>query len=290
MEDGFINILGADEIDTLFGSEEPTEQETQGDEQEAEASGAQEEKDGTTTTEVKGSLFEEEDTVKPESVGSEDNQEGVKEDSTADDGGGTSPNNNFYSSIANAMAEDGIFPNLDEETINKADSAEALSDLIEKEVNARLDEKQQRVSKALENGVEPDSIRMYEGTINRLQNIKDADISAETPEAEQLRYQLITQDYLNKGLSRERADKMARRSIENGNDIEDQIAEDTGIYRCGIFKLTAEIGDDDNQRQKIDHEVADVFQSLQHRGNQCVIYGNDIQAHQQMPDEQNRQR
>ena len=222
MEEGFINILGSDEIDTLFGSEESTEQETQEEgNQEQRTLENQEENGETTTTEVKGSLFEEEDTKQPESVGSGDNQEGKEEGSTDDNGGGTSPDNNFYSSIANAMAEDGIFPNLDEETISKADSAEALSDLIEAEVNARLDEKQQRVSKALENGVEPDSIRMYEGTINRLQSIKDTDISAETPEAEQLRYQLITQDYLNNGYSREKADKMARRSINDGNDIED---------------------------------------------------------------------
>ena len=222
MEDGFINILGADEIDTLFGSEESTEQETQEEGgQEINTSENQEENGETTTTEVKGSLFEEEDTKQPESVGSEDNQEGEKEGSTDDNGGGTSPNDNFYSSIANAMAEDGIFPNLDEEMISKADSAEALSDLIEAEVNARLDEKQQRVSKALENGVEPDSIKYYEGSINYLNSIKDSDVSAETPEGEQLRYRLITQDYINNGYSKERADKMARRSIENGNDIED---------------------------------------------------------------------
>ena len=220
MED-FINILGADEIDTLFGSEETTGEETQVEgEKEGKTPETQEENGETTTTEVKGALFEGDS--EPESVGSgDDSQEGEKEGSAPDDGGGTSPSNNFYSSIANAMAEDGIFPNLDEETIAKADSAEALSDLIEAEVVARLDETQQRVAKALDNGVEPDSIRMYEGTLQRLQSIKDTDITAETPEAEQLRYQLITQDYLNNGYSREKADKMARRSIDAGNDIED---------------------------------------------------------------------
>jgi hypothetical protein len=220
MEENFINILGADEIDTLFGSEETTEKETQLETGQKEEKPEDLEENGeTTTTEAKGALFEGDS--EPESVGSEDNQEGEKEGSAPDDGGGTSPNDNFYSSIANAMAEDGIFPNLDEETVAKADSAEALSDLIEAEVVARLDETQQRVAKALNNGVEPDSIRMYEGTLQRLQSIRDTDITAETPEAEQLRYQLITQDYLNNGYSREKADKMARRSIDAGNDIED---------------------------------------------------------------------
>jgi hypothetical protein len=119
------------------------------------------------------------------------------------------------------MAEDGIFPNLDSETINKADSAEALSDLIEKEVNARLDEKQQRVSKALENGVEPDEIRMYEVTLNNINSIKDADLTAENERGEQLRYNVIFQDFLNKGYSKERADKLTKRSIDAGTDIED---------------------------------------------------------------------
>ena len=219
MEESLINILGADEIDTLFSSEETPENETQ-EEGIQKNSEEPDENNETTATEAKGSLFEE-DVQQPESVGSEDDSEGEKEGSTDDTGGGTSPNDNFYSSIANAMAEDGIFPNLDVETVSKADSAEALSDLIEAEVNARLDEKNQRVAKALENGVEPDSIRMYEGTINKLQSIKDTDLSAETPEAEHLRYQLITQDLLNRGISREKADKMARRSIDAGNDIED---------------------------------------------------------------------
>ena len=223
MEESFINILGADEIDSLFGSEEPTENDTQEVSQQAEASDTEGENDETTTTEVKGTLFEEDS--KPESVGSGDSPEGDEEGSSTGNGGGTSPNDNFYSSIANAMAEDGIFPNLDEETVGKADSAEALSDLIEAEVNARLDEKQQRVAKALENGVEPDSIRMYEGTLNRLHSIKDTDITAETPEAEQLRYQLITQDYLNNGYSREKADKMARRSKENRRKQADKLKE-----------------------------------------------------------------
>ena len=220
MEEGFINILGAEEIDTLFGPEETTGEETQVEKgQKVEEPEDQGENSETTTTEVKGTLFEGDS--EPESVGSGDNKEGDEEGSSTDDGGGTSPNENFYSSIANAMAEDGIFPNLDEETVSKADSAEALSDLIEAEVNARFDEAQQRIKKALENGVEPDSIRMYEGTLNRLHSIKDTDITAETPEAEQLRYQLITQDYMNNGYSREKADKMARRSIDAGNDLED---------------------------------------------------------------------
>lgn len=219
----FDNILGEQEIENLFMEPEETtpgeqEVETRGDKSGDEND---DEQNKTTETVDPEDLFEEEE-KQPESVGSEKNkEEKEKEGSTDDTGGGTSPNENFYSSIANAMAEDGIFPNLDSETINKADSAEALSDLIEKEVNARLDEKQQRVSKALENGVEPDEIRMYEVTLNNINSIKDADLTAENERGEQLRYNVIFQDFLNKGYSKERADKLTKRSIDAGTDIED---------------------------------------------------------------------
>ena len=222
----FNSMLGASEIENLFMDTEETSTTEEVDENRGKQNDTEEpkEKHGETeekTTEVVNpeDLFEEEEEKQPESVGSEKNREG-KEGSSTEDGGGASPKN-FYSSIANAMAEDGIFPNLDEETIKSASDPESFSKLIEDEVNARLDEKQQRISKALENGVEPNDIRVYEGTLGKLASIKDSDVAAETPEAEQLRYQLITQDLLNRGFSREAADKRARRSIDAGNDIED---------------------------------------------------------------------
>ena len=224
----FDNILGEQEIENLFMEPEESttgESEVEASKEEEPESGKENISETNKTTEVvdPDDLFEEEEVEKqPESVGSEKNkEEKEKEGSTDDTGGGTSPQENFYSSIANAMAEDGIFPNLDSETISKADSAEALSDLIEAEVNARLDEKQQRVSKALENGVEPDEIRMYETTLNNIASIKDSDLTAENEKGEQLRYNVIFQDFLNKGYSRERADKLTRRSIDAGTDIED---------------------------------------------------------------------
>ena len=221
------NIFGGEELENLFMPSEETTAETVEAATEEETADAgdetPDEKEKQETTEVNpDNLFEEEVQEKPESVGSGDDKE-VKGtgDTPTDEGGGTSPKENFYSSIANALAVDGIFPNLDEETVKKADTAEGLSDLIEAEVQARLDEKQQRVSKALDNGVEPSDIRRYEGTLQYLSTLKDADIVADTPEGEQLRYQLITQDFLNKGWSNEKAAKMAKRSIDAGTDLED---------------------------------------------------------------------
>ena len=211
----FDNILGEQEIETLFTNPEDTKV-TEGDvaeerEKEGEETPApHEEKNDTTEVVNPDTMFEEE---APESVGSGNKKEGEKEDTVPEkESDGTSPNN-FYSSIANALAVDGIFPNLDEETVKKAVDAESFSDLIEAEVNARFDERQQRISKALENGVEPTDIRKYENTLNYISTITDAAISEESEKGEQLRYNLIFQDFLNKGMTSEKAKKLTDRAL-----------------------------------------------------------------------------
>ena len=218
----FDNILGEQEIDTLFMEPEETSSEESG-EQEKELDTPDKGNENNTTEVVNpDDLFEGDAEKQPESVGSgKDKEEKEKGDSSTDDGGGTSPNENFYSSIANALAVDGIFPNLDEEAISKATDAESFSDLIEAEINARLDDKQKRISKALENGVEPDEIRKYENTLQYISKLTDAEVSEESEKGEQLRRNLIYQDFLNRGMSPEKAQKLTERSIDAGNDVDD---------------------------------------------------------------------
>ena len=216
----FDNILGENEIENLFMDDTESSEKSEVSEDTSDVEEKNTDTDKTTEVVDPEDLFEEEEEKQPESVGSEKTEE-EKGDSSTDDGGGTSPNENFYSSIANAMAEDGIFPNLDEETIKKATTAEGLSDLIEAEVVARLDEKQQRISRALEDGVEPSDIKKYEGALNYLSKITEQQLSEESDRGEQLRKNLIYQDFLNKGMSPEKAQKLTERSVDAGNDIED---------------------------------------------------------------------
>ena len=220
----FDNILGEQEIETLFTDPNDTETQednTQQEEEDIEDSPADnkgKKKEKTTEVINPETLFE--DDI-PESVGSGKNKEGKKEDTVHDDDqDGTSPDN-FYSSIANALAVDGIFPNLDEETVKKAVDAETFSNLIESEINARLDEKQQRISKALESGVEPTDIKKYEDTLTYINSITDAALAEESEKGEQTRSMLIYQDFLNKGMTPEKAKKLTDRAIEAGTDVED---------------------------------------------------------------------
>ena len=219
MEDlGYENILGEEEIETLFSDPEEVEEDVDDNPSGGETpEGGKEEKEDTAEAPTPDNLFDEE----PESVGSgKDKEVGEKEDAVPGKDSGASPDN-FYSSIASALAVDGIFPNLDEETISKADSAEAFSDLIEAEINARLDDRQKRVAAALEYGVEPDIIRKHENTLNYLSGVTDSVLAAENDEGERTRRNLIYQDFLNKGYTPEKAKKFTERTIDAGTDVED---------------------------------------------------------------------
>lgn len=210
------NILTSDEFeDSLFGENVEETQDVLTSKEEP----VQEDKDKNKieTTEVDAeTLFAE----KPESVGSEDDsKDGENTSSNKDDS--NSPNKNFYSSIAAAFSEDGIFPDLDDETISKIKGPEDLADIVEKQIQSKFDERQRRIDEALNAGMEPDEIKSYENTISYLDDIKDDDITAENENSENLRKRLIYQDFINRGWSKERAQREVTKSFNAGTDIDD---------------------------------------------------------------------
>ena len=154
-------------------------------------------------------------TDKPESVGSEDNKE--QEGTPSKEG--TSPN--FYSSIAKTFAEDGVFQDLNDEALSKVNDAESFIDLMEKQIQSKLDEKQRRIDEALNAGIEPTQVQKFESNMKVLNSITDEAISEEGEKGENLRKNIIYEDYIQKGFSKERAIKAVERSITAGTDIED---------------------------------------------------------------------
>lgn len=200
-------ILDEDQIESLFSEQEDTQPEDKKAEEESDDN-----KNNTTEVDPEG-MFED----KPESVGGEDNQ--GEEEGTPSNKEGTSPD--FFSFIANAFAEEGIFPDLDEDTISKIKTAKDFRKAIDDQIKAGLDEQQKRVAEALDNGVEPDRIRQYESIIAYLDSINDDAVNAETEDGEKLRKGLLYRDYMNRGFSEERAKKAITRAFETGTDVED---------------------------------------------------------------------
>ena len=211
-------IMTGDEIDVenLF-SDDGGEEETQ---VTPPAPKEKEDKENEKTTEEEeinpDDLFD-----NPESVGSgKDNQE-EEEDTQSEKDKGTSPKTNFYSSIASALKEEGIFPDLDDDTLNGIKTPEDFAEAVEKTVQARLDERQRRIDAALQADVEPDEVRRYEQTLANLDAIKEEYITDETEKGERLRKNLIYQDFRNRGYSEARANREVEKSFNAGTDIED---------------------------------------------------------------------
>lgn len=253
------NILGAEEIENLFVEDEDT-QDTPPANGEPPKKEEEPDKDKEETTEVVDvdSLF----TDTPESVGSGKENTEEKEDTTPK-GDGSSPKN-FYSSIAKALKEEGIFPDLDDEGLSKVKDPEDLRDLIDQQIKAGLDERQKRIDEALNAGVEPTEIRKYENTINFLDSIKEDNISDEGDKGEKLRKDLIYQDFINRGYSKERAAREVQKSFNAGTDIDDAkeaLKSNIDFFKDKYDELVNEAKSEAEQEEKERKEQAEKLKS-----------------------------
>ena len=253
------NILGAEEIENLFVEDDKTQDTppANGEPPKKEEEPSNDKEETTEVVDV-NNLF----TDTPESVGSGKENTEEKEDTTPK-GDGTSPKN-FYSSIAKALKEEGIFPDLDDEGLSKVKDPEDFRDLIDQQIKAGLDERQKRIDEALNAGVEPTEIRKYENTINFLDSIKEENISDESDKGEKLRKDLIYQDFINRGYSKERAAREVQKSFNAGTDIDDAkeaLKSNIDFFRDKYDELVNDAKSEAKQEEKERKEQAEKLKS-----------------------------
>lgn len=225
--DDISGFLDLDDLEGLGPSEEGEEKEESNNTQ------TKKEKSEETT--------EEEDETLSEEVGSEDGEEEPEPK-------GKTSQQNFYSSIATALKGEGILPDLSDDNIEKITDAEALAKSIQDHIESKLDETQKRINKALNDGVEPNTIKNYENTLKYLDSISDEVLSDESEQGVELRKRLIISDWINKGMKQERAIKLAEQSISNGTDLDDAkeaLEGNKSFYQDNYNKI---LKDAENQR------------------------------------------
>ena len=156
-------------------------------------------------------------TEEEESVANEDKEN--LEDKEEDSDDGKSSSQKLYSSLASALAEEGILSSLDENTEIK--SSDDLFGLIKTEIQknryADLNEDQKSYLKALESGIPKEEFHAHKQTELQLESIEEQEL---TDNAE-LRKAIIIADFKEQGIAEERAIKLAQRSIDLGEDLED---------------------------------------------------------------------
>ena len=158
-----------------------------------------------------------------ESVGRDlDGQE--MEDTEGSKSQGSSPTDtNFYSSIAEALKEEGVLQDLTSEDIEKIKDNVSFKKTKKKQISAGMNEQERRIKEALDSGVQTNVIQNYENTIGFLNSVDKASIEDESQKGQVLRKQLIFQDYLNRGYSEEKAKRELSKSLNAGTDIQDAL-------------------------------------------------------------------
>ena len=172
------------------------------------------------------------DVVIPEVIFDEDNPQGnVGDDSDneeetvellkSDKDKGSSPKLTHSSAYLKALKDDGVLPDLTDEFIQEATTPEKFAEAIELQVKARMDDRQKRIDEALAVNVQIDDIKRFENALTYLDGIEEDVLVDESDESENLRKQIIYQDYINKGFKPERAQKEVNKSFNAGTDVED---------------------------------------------------------------------
>ncbi len=138
-------------------------------------------------------------------------------------GEGTDPSSspNFYSSILDALYNDGSLPELSEDQINNVKSDEDFRDTFEDIINKRLDARTRRIELAMNAGADIEQIKSYENILNNLSGVTDDVLSQEGRQGEEIRRKIIAQDLANRGFSRERIVKELKKTFDAGTDVED---------------------------------------------------------------------
>lgn len=151
--------------------------------------------------------------------GEEENQEGETSSGKGDNN--SSPN--FYSSVLNALKEDGSLPELSDEDITNVKDDEGFRDAFEKVIQDRLDERTKRIENALNAGADIGEIKQYENILSTLNNIDEDALKQEGAKGDDLRRRIIAQDLMNRGYSEDKIKREVKKSFDAGTDIEDAI-------------------------------------------------------------------
>jgi hypothetical protein len=146
-------------------------------------------------------------------------EENVVDEETPEEGTPSKDFSKTLSFFASALAEEGVLTSLDKDT--KIESFDDLKEVVLKTIKdnefAGLNERQKNYLKTLELGLPEDEFIKSEKQFEDLSKITKETLE----DREDLRKQLITEDFLSKGFNKEKAEKLAQMSIDSGTDVED---------------------------------------------------------------------
>lgn len=171
----------------------------------------------------------------------------VQAGETAEGAGGDSSspkmneNEQLYSTLAAEFKTKGVLPELD---TTKIKSLEDIENAIKERIENGLTDRQRAIEEAQKVGAPVDEVSELSGTISKLKSITPEYIG--DPNNVNFRVTAIVQDAISKGYDKERAEAIARRSVDEGTDIED-----------AEFALSSIIAKEESSLSKVISDVKD---------------------------------
>lgn len=145
------------------------------------------------------------------------------EDEEADDDSDDTSSPPLYKSLASYLQTEGVLASVDSSRLEKVETIQDLADLINEEADGRVLKNftplQQEAIKAFEAGIDAETFQKQKVVENNLDSITEDIINSD----QELRSQLIYQDFINQGFSEQKAQRLADRSVAADDDIEDAL-------------------------------------------------------------------
>jgi len=198
-----------------------------------------------------------------------DDQEDEKKDLEAKEKDSNSPadSDDVFTPLAEFLKEQGFFSTLEKEIKTADDLAEAFKAEVKKNEFAGLTEVQKDYLKALEHGVPDEVFNQHLQNSNLLSNITDEVLENDV----EICKQLIIQEAILKGNTKERAERMYQRSYDVGDSIEDAkeakaflLTKDAEQYQQSIAEAEqAKI----EQQKAADKQLKDLEKSVKEQDN-----------------------
>jgi hypothetical protein len=153
------------------------------------------------------------------------------DDTDSDDEAQGVDDDDIIKNLASAFQKDGIIT-VDDEDVKNVKSLGDLGELIKKTIQKNefsdLSDEAKAAIDAIRKGVPIQAVKATHNLETTLNNIKeddfiesDIDTDEDAEQKKNLRANLIMRDLLNRNFSKEKAEKLLKRSIESGDDIDD---------------------------------------------------------------------
>jgi len=203
----------------------------------------------------------------PEIVAGEEDTNGDNGPDVNDDADNTtSPS--MYSSFANLLHEEGLLSDLESNTEIK--SVDDLKALVEAEISRKVEEKYNPEElediRALRNGISREQLAEHHKVQNQLDSIGQEHIENNG----ELRKQLIYQNYINQGLSEDKASSLVNRSVDSNYDTEDAAEALQNLRQFQAYKLQAQ-----QEQLKIDNANAQAAYEAEQAKLKNSIYASE---------------